>query len=211
MEFERARSREHVLERKKEILNACARLFDEYGFDGVNFKAIGALTSFTRPAIYKYYSSKEEILLDLFTQDLKLWDMDIQVMITSNETMDKDTYAKALTETFMRHQRLLKLLSILFSSLEKNCSLEKLITFKKDMHTHTFNFILSLEKFFPDASEEQRGQFMTTAISLVLGLYPYTHLSDRQIEAIKKSGVQHITPDFETILSNGLKLLLSDL
>ncbi len=211
MGFERARSEEHVLERKKEILTACATLFDQYGFDGVNLKAIGTLTSFTRPAIYKYYRSKEEILLELFTEDLKLWDKDVLTIINSNETMDKETYAKALTESFIKYPRLLKLLSILFSSLEKNSSLDKLISFKKEMHDHTLNFILSLDKFFPQASREEKNHFMTSAISLVLGLYPYTHLSDKQIEAIKKSGVPHITPDFETTLALSLKLLLSDL
>ncbi|WP_396953857.1 TetR family transcriptional regulator [Niallia sp. MER 6] len=44
---------------------ACDQLYSLHGYEGVNLKAISKLTTFTRTLIYKYYNSKEEIMLDL--------------------------------------------------------------------------------------------------------------------------------------------------
>ena len=65
MEFLRARSKEEMDSRQEEIVNACDILYERLGYDGVNFKAIAELTSISRPAIYNYFRTKDEILLAL--------------------------------------------------------------------------------------------------------------------------------------------------
>ena len=44
----------------------------------MTFKAIGARTSITRPSLYNYYRSREEVLLDLLRQDYADWYADLQ-------------------------------------------------------------------------------------------------------------------------------------
>lgn len=209
MTFERARSKEQIKERKKEIIKACAILFDQSGYDGVHFKAIGEITSFTRSTIYNYYQSKEEILLDLLLEDMKKWDNDIKELMTAAESLSKEGYCQAITDIFLQNDRMMRLLSILFSSLEENSSLEKLADFKKDM-SQLNAYAKSVYHYFPDVSDEKKQLFIMTSTTLLLGLYPYSHLSEKQKKAIELSGSNFVPPDFKDLCYKGMFMLLSD-
>lgn len=52
--------------RERAILDAAARLFHVSGFDGVGVDEIGQLAGVSGPAIYRYFSGKDEILATLF-------------------------------------------------------------------------------------------------------------------------------------------------
>ena len=52
--------------REQEILDAAKRLFHASGFDRVGVDEIGQLARITGPAIYRYFSGKDEILAALF-------------------------------------------------------------------------------------------------------------------------------------------------
>jgi AcrR family transcriptional regulator len=50
-----------------EIFEHATRLFSEQGYAGTSFQAIGDAVGLTRPALYHYFSSKEELLGKLVT------------------------------------------------------------------------------------------------------------------------------------------------
>ena len=52
--------------RKEEIVNACERLYQTLSFKDITLKEIGNETSFSRPTIYNYFETKEEIFLALY-------------------------------------------------------------------------------------------------------------------------------------------------
>lgn len=52
--------------REQAILDAAARLFDMSGYDRVGVDEIGQLAGISGPAIYRYFSGKDEILTALF-------------------------------------------------------------------------------------------------------------------------------------------------
>lgn len=52
-------------ERSERILDAAKHLFHERGYDGVGVDLIGARAGMSGPAIYRYFSGKEEILIAL--------------------------------------------------------------------------------------------------------------------------------------------------
>lgn len=61
-------SAEHKSGRREEIINACSELYETMGFRDITLKEIGAYTSFSRPSIYNYFKTKEEIFLGLLTR-----------------------------------------------------------------------------------------------------------------------------------------------
>lgn len=62
-------SREHpATSREQQILDAALSLFAERSFDGVGVDAIAAKVGVTGSAIYRYFSSKDEILAAAFQQ-----------------------------------------------------------------------------------------------------------------------------------------------
>jgi AcrR family transcriptional regulator len=52
---------------KEKIFDAAVDLFAEKGYDGVSIRDIGRAVGITEGAVYKHYSSKEEILESIFT------------------------------------------------------------------------------------------------------------------------------------------------
>lgn len=54
------------LRRRSLILKVAANLFAERGFDGVTINEIGFESGVTGPAIYRYFASKEELLVSIY-------------------------------------------------------------------------------------------------------------------------------------------------
>ena len=57
---------ELIARRREEIINACEQLYQTMSFKDITLKEIGNETSFSRPTIYNYYQTKEEIFPALF-------------------------------------------------------------------------------------------------------------------------------------------------
>ena len=50
-----------IAQRREEIVNACDELYKTMSFKDITLKEIGKVTSFSRPTIYNYFQTKEEI------------------------------------------------------------------------------------------------------------------------------------------------------
>lgn len=211
MNFERARTKEQIQSRQEEIINACEKLFDKFGYEGVNFKAISELTSFTRPSIYNYYKTKDEILLDLLRREMEKWERQLSETLANNKSMSKIEYASFITDTLIKQNKMMKLFSILFTTLENNSSTEKLAEFKKKIMDLQSTFYESLSQYFPNASPENKMVFGTAFFSYILGLYPMTHSSQKQLDAINLAEIDYVAADFKDMCYRGILLLMSDL
>jgi AcrR family transcriptional regulator len=51
---------------KREILRAAMKLFSQHGLAGTSIRDIASESGYTNPALYKHFSSKEELALQLF-------------------------------------------------------------------------------------------------------------------------------------------------
>ena len=59
-------SPEYMENRRNEIINACKKLYETMDFKDITIKEISTATSFSRPSIYNYFETKEEIFLAIF-------------------------------------------------------------------------------------------------------------------------------------------------
>ena len=69
--FQRARKPEEQQLRREAILRAAAELFDAEGPQGAGLNAIAARAGFTKSNVYRYFESREEVLLSLFLAELE--------------------------------------------------------------------------------------------------------------------------------------------
>ena len=58
--------------RREEIISACRKLYQTMSYREITIKEIAEETSFTRPSIYNYFETKEEIFLALFRRNMRL-------------------------------------------------------------------------------------------------------------------------------------------
>lgn len=219
--FRRARTKEQIEQRKQEIISAAVKLFEKGGIDAVNFKAISETTSFTRQAIYNYYKTREEILLDVLEMDLKLWENDMYQLLTEYPVLSKEDYAMAMTSIFSDHGLMLELTGLLFNTLELNVRMDNLVEYRKNSVDVYHLLLVSISKYFPTAPREKHTSFASTVFAFAVGLYPMNHMSEKHLEAERLAEALYVYPEgigddysarstlFELELHRGITLLLS--
>jgi AcrR family transcriptional regulator len=211
VDFLKARTEEQILSRKEEIINAADTLFSQSGYEGVHFKAISALTSIKRPAIYLYYKTKDEVLLDLLKKEMRDWDFALHKVIDTTEMMTKEAFCAFLTETLASRGKMLRLFVILCTTIENQCRLENLTEFKRESRAAFITIGDALAKFFPKAPADAKQAFMTAFLTYMHGLYPLAYPSQKQLDAMAGSGRAYTAPDFRASFYHGLALLAAEL
>ena len=93
---------EQIAQKREEIINACEQLYRTMSFREITLKEIGKITSFSRPTIYNYFETKEEIFLALFKREYDLWNEQLTAILDQNEQLSKDQLADKIAQS-LRH------------------------------------------------------------------------------------------------------------
>ncbi len=183
-------SPEQKAARRDEIMSACLSLYQVKSFRDISMGDIADYTSFSRPSIYNYFETKEEIFLALFQLEYEHWTADLENVIDGNERMDASAFADAVAKTVEKRTLLLKLLSMNMYDMEENSRLERLIDFKAAYGTSMDTLEKGLEKFFPASTIKSRKDFICRFFPFMFGIYPYTFVTDKQKAAMEKAGTR---------------------
>lgn len=182
---------EHRDLRKEEIIKACTDLYDKYNFKDITIKLISEQTTFSRPSIYNYFETKEEIFLALFQKEYEKWQDEVDAIRNNNESLTKDEFAEKLAHTLEDKERLLKLLSMNMYDLEENSRIERLTEFKKAYGNAVHAVRLCLNKFFKDMSDDDTIEFIYSFFPFMFGIYPYASVTKKQKQAMKEAGIKY--------------------
>ena len=199
---------EHSDLRKEEIIKACTDLYDKYNFKDITIKLISEQTTFSRPSIYNYFETKEEIFLALFQKEYEKWQDEVDAIRNNNESLTKDEFVEKLAHTLEDKERLLKLLSMNMYDLEENSRIERLTEFKKAYGNAVHAVRLCLNKFFKDMSEEDTIEFIYSFFPFMFGIYPYASVTKKQKQAMKEAGIKYKYFTIYEIAYMGIRKLL---
>lgn len=194
--------------RKKEIIEACAKLYKIMSFKEITIKEIANFTSFTRPSIYNYFQTKEEIFLALLGQEYELWVADLKKLNALEKPLSKRELAEGFAHTLEKRTRLLKLLSTNMNDMEQNSRLENLIEFKMAYRASLEAVQDCLRHYCPDMTEDEQQEFLYSFFLLVYAIYPYTFATEKQLEAMRRAGIQYRSRSIYEVVYNGTKRLL---
>ena len=122
---------ELIEKRREEIINACERLYQSMSFRDITLKEIGNVTSFSRPTIYNYFQTKEEIFLALYEKEYDCWNEDLIGILNGHEDLSNEELADELAKSISKRKQLLKLLSMNNYDMEANSREELLVSFKR--------------------------------------------------------------------------------
>lgn len=192
--------------REEEILNACEKLYKTKNFRDVTLKDIGAETSFSRPSIYNYFQTKEEIFLRLFEREYLLFCIDLEKI--KEEDTKADALPEKLAKALSKRALMLKLLAVNLYDMEENSRMERLVEFKKAYGKSVALFDEILARAFSDKSEVERRQTLVTAFQFLHGVYPYAHATPKQIEAMKQAGVRYDQKSIYELSLDGLTKII---
>ena len=183
---------EQIAQKREEIINACEQLYQTMSFREITLKEIGNLTSFSRPTIYNYFETKEEIFLALFQREYDRWNEDLTAILNSNERMTKEELSEKIASSLSVREQLLKLLSMNNYDMEANSRQELLTAFKQSYGRSMHLFCMILEKFCPDMSVAEIQNFIYTFYPFMFGIYPYTAVTEKQKTAMKEAGISYV-------------------
>lgn len=182
---------EQIDKRKNEIVEACRELYNTMSFKDITLKEISTKTSFSRPTIYNYFETKEEIFLELFKEEYNRWSADLIALTEAHDKLSNDKLAEEIAKTVDKHQLMLKLLSMNMYDMEKNSRLERLIEFKRS-YGNVLNALRQLISHFnSQMTNEELHSFQYAFFPFMFGIYPYAFVTEKQREAMQKADIDY--------------------
>ncbi|MCP3922043.1 MAG: TetR/AcrR family transcriptional regulator [Desulfobacterales bacterium] len=209
MNWQRARTDEKKNERKEAIHKAAFTLFKKNGYDNVSFNGIASEAGFTKSNMYRYFSSREEIFLNVFADLFEKWFEDCikgLQKLEQNEVISN--FSKTWVKSLMSHPQFLDLTPILFVSLEKNSSYEQLLEFKKMAKNLLYKISIEISRIYPEIEGEKAFRFLTLCHAATSNYWA----AATQNEALKKIYQQdmfkELKPNFEKDLTTSIEIFI---
>lgn len=185
---------ELIFERREEIINACEKLYKTMSFKEITLKEIGSVVPFSRPTIYNYFHTKEEIFLALFRREYERWIVDLEAIYNENENLSNEDLASKIARSLYNRPQLMKLIAMNIYDMEANSRIELLTEFKITYRNLINTFEVIFEKYLAGMTKEQTRKLLYMFFSFVFGIYPMTNATEKQREAMANAGI-----DFDKI------------
>lgn len=199
----RGGSAERTGKRKEEIILACRKLYETRGFHDITIKDIGEKISMSRPSIYNYFETKEEIFLALLTQEYRKWTADLKKLAGQDEQLTADELAGSLARTLSPRECLLKISAMNLYEIEENSRPDNLVDYKAAFKDSLEAFEAVLRRRGPALSSQRIEEIRYAFFPFMYGIYPYAYPTDKQLRAMdriqlsyKKSTIYDITYNF---------------
>ena len=194
--------------RREEIVNACEKLYQTMSFKDITLKEIGNETSFSRPTIYNYFQTKEEIFLSLFQREYERWNNDLEKILARKGNLTREDLAGKIADSLCKRTQLLKLLAMNTYDMEANSREENLVAFKVAYGNSIANVRRILDRFVPDMSSDQKDNLIYVFFPFMFGIYPYTEVTKKQKDAMKAAEIDFKYQTIRKITYNCLMQLL---
>ena len=206
--FQRARKPEEREVRRDAILAAAAALFDGGGVEAAGLNAIAARAGFTKSNVYRYFESREEVLLSLFLSELEAFVADFEARVTTCSQNDISAIARVAAEGFLTRPRFSAMIAILASVLERNISEDRIIALKRGINGLNLRVATALGSRLPGTTLEDCGWVGATAATLVAGMWPSTRPASAAASVMAMPEFAHLMPVPERDLARAIAALL---
>ena len=194
--------------RKEEILNACDKLYQEKGFREITIKDISTETSFSRPSIYNYFETKEEIFLGLLTREYNLWAEDLKELSDAESKLSVDNLPGKVGETLEARKTLLKIMAMNIYEIEESSRLERLVEYKVAFKEAMETFAELVRSCIPATTPERLEQIRYAFFPFMNGIYPYVYPTAKQCEAMDQTEVTYRETSIAEVTANMLSQIL---
>ena len=212
MTWKRARTEEKKNERKEAIYEAAVTLFTKNGYDNVSLNGIAAEAGFTKSNLYRYYTSREEIFLRIFSELFATWSEACLKDMRNVETgASIEEFAVVWTEAALPHKQLMELMPLLFISLEQNSSYEQLLKFKRLTVKVLAEHGAELVRIFPKLDAQKAGSFLILINSTLASLWASSAYNETLASVYDQEEFQVLKPVFDRDVNLAVTTLLRGL
>jgi AcrR family transcriptional regulator len=200
------------------VQTAAAQLFMARPYHAITMAAIAESAGFTRPNLYRYFSTKEEIFLSVLRADLERWMEDLRAQwpakATSPATAGVELVERGELTGFVRQwvalivqqPRLASLLPLLYPSLEQNSSEAVLRDFKLYMRDVVDELGRILSSPLPWLTEKGVAELVNTTVAIITGLMPMCTRGEMLNRVLQDLRLESFAVEFEPALRRTLEL-----
>jgi len=197
----RARRPEHKQERRDAILAAALRLLDAGGVEGSSLSAIAREAGLSKANCYRYFESREAILLAVILDEARAWARDVDTRLEALPgRSDADAVAEVFVRTTVERPRLCVLVSSLWSVLERNVGVDAIANFKRSFLEVTYASVASVERALPSLSDEDAHAYVTYFFLFVAGAWPAANPAPIVVEVLGREEFAGHSMEFEPVL-----------
>jgi AcrR family transcriptional regulator len=212
-EFQRARRPEQKEERRRHLLQVTRSLLSNHpDIRAFGLNELARQSGMTKSNVYRYFESRESLLLALLEEEWSLWYEEVRRDFRSvDHPATLENIANIFAHRTAARPLLAHLTSVLPSIIEHNLSVERI----RDFKTASLGLLHELAAFMqvqaPSLSIPAFEEFVHLAIMMTTGIWPFSHPSTTALEAIQTPDLAPFRYDFERDLARGLLLLLRGL
>jgi AcrR family transcriptional regulator len=211
-EWRRARRPEHKLVRRNAILAAARSLVDEHGVDGATLSAIARTAALSKANCYRYFESREAILLAVVLEEAKDLVAEIAAQLASlSGSANTDAVAEAFVGPTVARPRICKLIGSLWSVLERNVGADSIAEFKRSFAAMTAETVAALNLALPGLRPGAARSFHSFFLMFAAGAWPATHPAPVVAEVLAREEFAGNTVGFEALLRAHTQTLLRGL
>ena len=207
--WERARDEAQKRERREAILAAARRLLDDAGFESVSLNAIGREVGLSKSNLYRYFESREEILLQVFIDEHEHWIAAVEKGLAPLAGHnDPRAIARVFVGEALARPRLGVLGTMLASVLERHLSEDAVVRFKSQLWDSGLRVCNALVVAAPRLSAQRARTLLEAFYALAAGLVPMCTPSVCVQAALKRPELRHMIHDFDRDCTEAFALML---
>lgn len=199
----RARSDADKHARKHQLLQAAATLHAQRGLNWTMLE-VSAQAGLAKGTTYLYFATKEELLLELLSAELKDWFAGLLTWLDA----PSGNPAFEIANSIARQPRLVALLAVQASILEHNLSAAAALEFKTFLLEQSTRVIPHLEALLPGVNGMELLQWLN---ALVIGLAQLSQPAAVMKPILEQPEFQVLTVDFHSALERSLSALFKGL
>ncbi len=198
--WSRARRPEQKKARRDAILAAALSLLDDSGLESTSLSAIARASGISKANIYRYFESREAILLEVTLDEVQAWLEEITRRLAPlSGSGDVAAVAELFATTVGARPRACTLVSSLALVLERNVSVEVIADFKRRFNALGEEPVNAVHAALPELSLEDSAAFMSFFSVFVAGVWPVCNPAPAVAEVLARPEFSGMCIEFETV------------
>lgn len=202
-DFKRARNEEQKSRRIEDIKNVVDSLFKTMPYHEITLTNIAEGVGLTRVNLYSYFSTKEEIFLELCADKRDHYYDALITAFPEDCGYSTDVMSEVWAGILNAHKDYLMYSDILHTIIETNVSVERLAAYKKRFYEKTYGVSSHLGNLIGLSEEDAYEMFINIHYHAV-GVYGITRWNPLVSEALAK---ENITPPITEFRENMKKFI----
>ena len=187
-DFRRARSEEQKRQRIQEIKDTVDSLFMEKPYHEITLTVISEKLGLTRANLYSYFSTKEEIFLELCADKRDAYYDALMTAFPQDCGYSVEVMAEVWAGILNANREYLRYSDILHTIIETNVTVERLAAYKRRFYERTWNVSNWLGAFLRLAKRDSYDMFINVHYHAV-GIYGIIRWNPLVSEALARENI----------------------